>query len=226
MLKHGHQTITRPLMKHRTPNFELRTLNCGRGLSVRRINRCSAFNVDCSEFWSLNRKAAEGCRTPRRCRELTRSPQFRELILPSSILHPQFSILASSRGVSLNVAWGSSVRCPRFSVCSGIQKDMLKHGHQKAPSRSQGSVKPRRESQGLVKPCKNYATCFQSTLNTQPSTILVKPSRAIIWTARKGQSCRSNSILDERFFEVTDSLLAGLASRVEDRLNPESAIAA
>jgi hypothetical protein len=84
------------------------------------------------------------------------------------------------RGVSLNVAWASFVWCPRFSVCSGIPRDMLKHGHQTAQSTSQGLVKPRRESQGLPKSSKNDATILQSTINAQPSTIGVKASQAII----------------------------------------------
>ena len=50
MLKHGHPTVTRPLMKHRTPNFERRTLNCGMGLRVRQENGCSTFGVGCSKL--------------------------------------------------------------------------------------------------------------------------------------------------------------------------------
>jgi hypothetical protein len=106
MLKHGHPTLTRPLMKHRTPNIELRTLNCGRVLSVRQINRCSAFNVDCSEFFhavSLNRKAAEDCRTPRRYRAKSPRPLGAGFACPRGLGLRQ-SPAALWRSVSLEVS--------------------------------------------------------------------------------------------------------------------------
>jgi hypothetical protein len=42
MLKHGHPTVARTLMKHRTPNFERRTLNW------RNVGRL--WNIECSTF--------------------------------------------------------------------------------------------------------------------------------------------------------------------------------
>jgi hypothetical protein len=94
-------------LKHRTPNIQHRTLNVTRsaGLNIRR----SVFSVGCSMFSELGRpcrlmslqgKAAEDCRTPRRYRDFQVLSEFREVFV-FAILHPQSSLFALCRFVSL-----------------------------------------------------------------------------------------------------------------------------